>query len=147
MYVVARASVCLVMLAGGRPSIKKGGESAEPGGEGLAALGRLAHKDRMQQLHAAYGQEDVRKAAYAAFSEAAAKAGAGRKPEFGWLGREALIAKYGEAESFEMLAKARQALRDKYGRAGLRAIARKAHTVAASNTQGGAAALDRKSVV
>ena len=105
-------------------------------------LQRMAHKSRTEWLRSNYHNEEVREAAYAAFAKAAAKAA--RKPEFGYLGYETLVAKYGEERARELLAKARQAKRDRYGAEGVSDIGRQAHAASAANDPFGAAGLSRK---
>ena len=94
------------------------------------ALGRLAHKQRSAWLRSLYHDDHVRQRAHAEF--AAAAAAASGKPEFGWLGYEALVAKYGEDEAQELLARARQKRQEKYGKEGIKLLARKGHSTAAS---------------
>lgn len=95
------------------------------------ALSRLAHKQRTASLRSLYNNPMVRQAAYTTYSAAAADAAGTR--HFGWLGYEALVAKYGEEEAEKLLAKARQALREQYSTEQLAALARKGHSTAAAN--------------
>ena len=142
---VHRCCGWLVLLAAGSrsPHLDPSDEQAAlEATRKLAELGRLAHKERLRQLRTLYEDESVRAQAYAAFSEAAAAAAG--KPEFGWLGREALVAKYGQNGADEMLAKARQAKLRKHGEAGLAELSRRGHAKAAAKDSHGAAGLSRK---
>lgn len=113
-----------------------------PSHAALGELGRIGRRDAVRSLRQYYTDESVRRAAYAAFSTAAAEAGG--TSEFGWLGREALIAKYGNEMAAKMLADARQMRREKYGEEGVRVIARRAQVASAANEPYGAAGLSRK---
>jgi len=114
----------------------------DPSHAALGELGRIGRRDAVRSLRQFYNDESVRRAAYAAFSTAAAEAGG--TSEFGWLGREALIAKYGNEMAAKMLADARQVRREKYGEEGVRVIARRAQVASAANEPYGAAGLSRK---
>lgn len=132
------ARCCVLMLAASDPSNVAKDQAARE----LTALGRIGHKDRRAYLHSLYSDDAVRQAAYVAYSQAASRAGG--TPEFGWLGREALVAKYGEADADVLLAQARQARSEKNGADGVRKIGRRAHAAAAAKQEHGAAGLSRK---
>ena len=132
-------ALLIVLLASTEPP----SDAVDQAHRELRNLARLAHRERTKWLRAQYDQdEQVRRSAYAAYAEAAAAAAG--TPEFGWLGQEALVAKYGEKEWSELLATARRKKLERYGAEGVSDLGNQGHAAAAAKQPYGAAGLSRK---